>query len=189
MVNYQHHPRLRRAAALICAGEVVAYPTEAVWGLGCHPSNRHALERVLRLKRRDPAKGLILVAADMAQLDFLLCHLSADQISTLQATWPGPVTWLVPHRGAVSKLVCGRHDTVAVRVSAHPVVSALCRLVGGPIVSTSANPQGLVPARYSYRVRQYFADSVYYAPGQVGLQAKPSEIRDLESGRVVRAGI
>lgn len=186
MFDYCAHPRLHIAARHLTRGGVVAYPTEAVWGLGADPFNRHAVASILDLKKRPSSKGVILVAASAAQFDFILQHLSSAQRRTLAASWPGPRTWLVPHNGKVPEWICGRFDTVAIRVSAHPVVRALCQTVGCPIVSTSANPQGLAPARYGYRARQYFAGRVEYAPGQVDLNAKPSEIRDLVSGQAIR---
>lgn len=186
MLNYRAHPQVQLAAHHILSGGVVAYPTEAVWGLGADPFNRHAVATILELKQRPVSKGLILVAASMAQFDFILQRLPAAQVRTLEASWPGPRTWLVPHFDSVPAWISGQFDTVAIRVSAHPVVCALCEAVGGPIVSTSANPQGLAPARYGYRARQYFAGKVEYAPGQVDLSANPSVIRDLTSGRTVR---
>lgn len=167
-------------------GGVIAYPTEAVWGLGADPFNFHAVEKILSLKQRPQAKGLILVAASMQQFDFVLRFLTDEQRRILAASWPGPRTWLVPHNGQIPEWICGRFDSVALRVSSHPVVRALCKTWGGPIVSTSANPQGLSPARFGFRAREYFGPQVFYAPGQVNLLANPSEIRDLLSGRVLR---
>lgn len=186
MLDYEAHPRLRQAADHLLGGGVVAYPTEAVWGLGADPFNRHAVEHILTLKQRPVDKGVILVAASIDQIQFILEPLSEQQQATLAASWPGPRTWLVPHGDRVPSWIHGRFDSVAVRVSAHPLVQALCRRVGGPIVSTSANPQGLKPARHGYRARQYFGRQVEYAPGQVDLTANPSVIRDLLSGRIVR---
>lgn len=183
---YRAHPRIGRAAREVARGGVIAYPTEGVWGLGANPFNRHAVARVLELKGRSAGKGLILVAARQEQFDFILRHLDAEQRARLAASWPGPNTWLVPHAGAVPSWISGAHATVALRVSAHPVVRALAELTG-PLVSTSANPQGLPPARQAYRARQYFADQVFYAPGQVFRHARPSTIRDLATDRLVRA--
>lgn len=166
---------------------MVAYPTEAVWGLGADPFDAAAVGFVLALKKRDPGKGLILVGSHERQFRFLLQSLSEQQRTKLRMSWPGPNTWLVPHMGRVPEWICGRFDTVAVRVSAHPVVCALCDAFGGPIVSTSANPQGLPPPRFVYRARRYFGDNVYYVPGQVDQNANPSIIRDLRTDRVVRA--
>lgn len=185
-MNYRFHPSIRHAARHIASGGVIAYPTEGVWGLGADPRNRHAVQTILDLKRRPVSKGVILVAAAMYQFEFILRHLDANQRDVLAAGWPGPNTWLVPHYDEVPHWICGDHPTVALRVSAHPVVRALCELTG-PLVSTSANPQALPPARTGFKARSYFGDQVFYVPGQVNQNAKPSTIRDLLTGALVRA--
>jgi len=181
------HPRLKRCVHTLAQGGVVAYPTEAVWGLGCDPFNRHGVEAILQMKQRPVHKGLIMVAASMDQIGFLLENLTQTQREQMQQSWPGPVTWLVPHHGLVPSWVSGNSEAVAVRVSAHPVVRSLCIAYGGPIISTSANPQGLAPARDVLRARRYFRKQpLSYSPGVVGRSERPSEIRDLISGRVLR---
>lgn len=137
--------QLVMAAKVLSAGGVIACPTEAVWGLSCEPFDRSAVERLLQLKQRPVSKGLILLAACEAQVEFLLQDLPLPQRATLRASWPGPVTFLVPHRGRVPAWVTGEHDSVAVRVTDHPGMVALCRAYGGPVVSTSANPGGRLP--------------------------------------------
>ena len=124
----------------------------------------------------------------MSQLAFLLRDLPQEQRDTLAASWPGPATWLVPHRNRVQPWVHGEHDTVAVRVSAHPVVRDLCRAWGGPLVSTSANPAGSQPPIAAFQVRRYFGASLdSLLPGAVGAAGRPTGIRDLATGRVIRA--
>lgn len=180
-----HH--LQAAVTALSLGGVVACPTEAVWGLSCDPENEDAVSRVLELKDRPVGKGLILVAASEAQVEFLLSELSAEQRQTLSDSWPGPATWLLPHGGLVPSWVCGSHATVAVRVSGHPAVSALCAAWGGPLVSTSANPAGARPARELYQVRRYFGFGLdYLLPGRVGVAQRPTGIRDLFSGQIIR---
>lgn len=175
------------AARIVATGGVIAYPTEAVWGLGCDPGDADAVARLLALKQRDPAKGLILVAAEIGMFAPLLAGLAPALRRRLEATWPGPVTWLVPHCGRAPAWIAGRHATVALRVSAHPVVVRLVRAVGTPLVSTSANPAGRRPARNALDVHRYFADAVdYLLPGTTGGHQQPTEIRDLETGAVVR---
>ncbi|GEN24154.1 threonylcarbamoyl-AMP synthase [Halomonas cupida] len=169
-------------------GGVIAYPTEAVWGLGCDPFHRTALTRLLALKQRDPAKGVILVAADMDQFAPWLEGLSDQQLDTLAASWPGPNTWLVPDNGHTPALVRGDHDRVALRVSDHPGVQALCRAFGGPLVSTSANHAGEPPAMSEAQIRQFFADELdAIVPGALGGNPRPSTIRDLLSGTTLRS--
>ena len=185
-MDWHLHPRVRRAARRLARGDVVAYPTEAVWGLGCDPFDEPAVRKILTLKHRQAKKGLILVAADIAQFEFILRGLDPSLREKLEQSWPGPVTWLVPHRQRISPLLSGEHKTIALRVSAHPLVKALCEIFGGPVVSTSANPQGLPPARSQLQARRYFGGKVYYLAGPLGGSKTPSVIRDLISDKVVR---
>ena len=176
------------AAAVLKSGGLVAYPTEAVWGLGCDPWNQVSVERLLALKQRDRAKGLILVAAGGEQLEPWLRVLDADQRKRVCTIAAHPTTWLIPDPAeAAPAWIRGEHTGVAVRISEHPGVVALCRAFGGPLVSTSANPSGSPAARNRLAVQQYFGAAVdCYLPGEVGSAAGPSIIRDLISGKVLR---
>lgn len=181
-------PSLRVAVDILQAGGVVAYPTEAVWGLGCDPDDPLACRRLLQIKQRPAAKGMILVAAAMEQLDRLLAPLPATWRQTLSQHWPGPVTFLIPDpQQCIPWWIKGEHDKVAVRVSAHPTVAALCRGFDGPLVSTSANRAGRPPVRSRIRLmRQFRGDIDFVVPGRLGAQAQPSRIIDLASGDVLR---
>lgn len=175
------------AVRTVAAGGVIAYPTEAVYGLGCLPDDR-PISRLLRLKQRSPRKGLILVAASTEQLLPFVTFPDAATRRQVVATWPGPVTWLLPVRPGVSSWLRGAHATLAVRVSAHPVVQALCRYTG-PLVSTSANRAGAEPARDVSRVRAGLGRSLdYVLAGRVGDSRRPTAIRDAVSGALIRAG-
>lgn len=171
------------------AGGVIAYPTESVWGLGCDPWRPEAVARLWGIKRRDPGKGLILIAGEWAHVAPWLQELDDLQQQLLRASWPGPVTWLVPVLEEFPVWLRGRHDSIALRVSAHPGVKALCHAFGGPLVSTSANHAGEPAARSIFEVRQRFGDDLdYILPGRLGGLARPTEIRDLRSRRIIRAG-
>jgi len=184
----RYNPRIQRAAQLMRAGGVVAYPTEAVWGLGCDPNNPQAVARLLAMKQRAWQKGLILLGADQAQFAPLIDRLDSGLRARLEQTWPGPVTWLVPAAGLVPEWVTGRFSTVALRVTDHPVAAALSRAFGGPIISTSANPQGREPARDRLCLRRYFPNQLdHITPGSLGGRQSPSEIRDLVTDTVVRS--
>ena len=167
---------------------VIAYPTEAVWGLGCNPWSEFAVDTILALKQRPMHKGLILVAASVEQINFLLDPLPAEVRERAQQHWPGPVTCVVPdvHR-QIPDWVRGDHDTIAVRVSAHPLVQQLCRLAGMPLVSTSCNPAGREPARAPWQVRRYFPDGIdLMVSGNLGESRQPSTIIDITTGRKLR---
>lgn len=179
--------KIRQARRIIEAGGVIAHPTEAVYGLACNPANSSAVWRVLRLKQRSPEKGLILVASNLAQLEpyILLSDILREKVTQ---SWPGPVTWLIPARSGISSLLTGAHSTLAVRVSAHPVVQALCKECNHPLISTSANRQSSPPARSAFAVRRIFKQELdFVLQGDVDLAASPTEIRDATTGKIIRS--
>lgn len=179
------------AVACLQQGGVIAYPTEAVWGLGCDPWNHKAVQRLLALKRRPEHKGLILVAANEQQIAPLLAGLSPVLRQRLHDSWPGRVTFVIPDPdGWAPGWIRGSHASVAVRVSAHPQVRSLCLRWGGPLVSTSANRSGEPPGTDRATVVQQLGDRLdWITQGQTGSDATPSSILDLVSGRVIRAAV
>lgn len=182
---------ITQATKALQAGKVIAYPTEAVFGVGCDPDNQAAIEALLELKQRPVEKGLILIAATYEQLlDYIdESQLSAEQIAQVKATWPGPVTWVMPVKSSVLKAVTGQFDSVAVRVSDHPIVQELCLAFGKPITSTSANLTTLPPCRTQEEViEQLGLDKVTLVEGKVGGLDKPTQIRDARSEKVLRQG-
>jgi L-threonylcarbamoyladenylate synthase len=169
-------------------GGIIAYPTEGVWGLGCDPFNEKSVKKVLRLKDREVDKGLVLVASDLGQIENLVQPLPINARNLLEAACPGPDTWLIPDTNqAIPSWIKGNFDTVAVRVSQHPLVKSVCNKVG-LLVSTSANPAGSEPALSQEDVERYFGDKdILIVPGELGGQQKPSRIRDLLSQEVIRS--
>jgi len=185
----------RLAASRLREGGVIAYPTEAVWGLGADPGNSEACRRLLQIKSRPMEKGMILVAASQAQLASLLTPLTDAQRERLTSGWAaqathGPLTFLVPDPlDQVPLWVKGSHSGVALRVSDHFAVRALCEAFGGPVVSTSANTAGRPPARSRHEVETMFGARLdHVMPGSVGDASQPSRIVDLLTGHEVRPG-
>jgi L-threonylcarbamoyladenylate synthase len=177
------------AARVLRGGGVIAYPTEAIWGLGCDPDNPQAAAQLLHLKQRDPAKGLILVASSIEQCSEYLDGISPEQLQTLQASWPGPHTFLVPDNGRARYWLKGEHDRIALRVSAHPVVRALCDAFGGPVISTSANISGQPPVDQAWKLKKHFKRGLDFClTGPLGGATKPSQITDLVTGQIIRQG-
>lgn len=168
-------------------GGILAYPTEAVFGLGCDPANPSAVMRLLVLKQRRVEKGLILVAASLQQLQPWVAAVPARLNRRLASSWPGPYTWLLPAAGHCPDWLTGGRDTLAVRVSAHPVVQRLCSATGSAIVSTSANRKGKPPARSCLELRLRFPAGIDYClPGELGGLKQPTRIRDLVTDRIIR---
>lgn len=174
----------------LTSGNVVAYPTEAVFGLGCDPDNETAVNRLLELKKRSWEKGLILIAADYQQLTRYIDEraLSQQQKEAMFATWPGPVTWVIPAKSTTPCWLTGTFSSLAVRVSAHPLVRALCRRYGKPLVSTSANLSGFPPCRSAQEVVAQFGHAFPVLHGETSGRRNPSEIRDALTGALIRQG-
>lgn len=180
---------IRKAARILHGGGVIAYPTEGVYGLGCLPLCLEAVERILQIKQRRMSRGLILVAADVEQLRPYVGTMPKHTWGDLERSWPGPVTWVVPAAHHAPAWITGGRDTIAVRVSAHPVVGALCRHADSAIVSTSANRSGRSPCRNRMVAMRSFGQLVdMIVPGETGGLDRPTEIRDARTGQVIRPG-
>ncbi len=175
---------ISRAADVLLGGGIITCPTDGVYGLSCMPDNSAAIDRLLRIKQRDPARGLILIAASKEQLQDWI-DMPVEKIP--DANPSQPITWIVAAAPSVSTLIRGDHDKVAVRVTTNPVARALCEAVDSPLVSTSANIVGEAPARNRFILRRKFAGCVdYVVPGDCGPATGPSEIRNLSTGEVLR---
>lgn len=176
-----------RGARCIARGGVIAYPTEGVWGLGCDPYRRCAVERIYRIKQRPAGKGLILIAHDPAALQPLLAPLPDEAWQKVCASWPGAVTWVLPAAADAPRWLTGGRGSIAARVTAHPIARGLCERFGGPMVSTSANKSSHRPARSALQVRLRLGplvDSI--VPGATGGRHRPTPIYDAISGACLR---
>ena len=179
-----------QAVKVLRQGGVIAYPTEAVYGLGCDPQNLSAVKNILALKNREKEKGLILVASDLEQFKPYISPLDQSIEEKLVKSWRDSnkaITWLVPVKDSVSVYLKGQFDSLAIRVSKHPVVKELCEKFGGAIVSTSANIATQESARTSEQVKQIFENEIdFIVEGETNLNAQPSEIRDALTDEIIR---
>jgi L-threonylcarbamoyladenylate synthase len=181
---------LAAAVDALHAGGVIAYPTEAVYGLGCDPRNEHACKRLFALKQRPMGQGVLLIAAEFGQLApyIDLAATPAAALARAEASWPGPHTWIFPRATGVPAWIAGSHAGIALRITAHPPAAQLCRAFGGALVSTSANRHGEAPALTTQDVRTAFGDALAaILNGVVGGLERPTPIRDAISGEVVRS--
>jgi len=178
---------IKQAIHTLQQGGVIAYPTEGVYGLGCDPFNETAVRRLCQLKQRDVAKGLILISHNWSTVEPWIQPLAADTFKKIQATWPEPNTWVIPAQTHAPAWIRGEHHSVAIRITAHPLAKALCKAYGKPIVSTSANPAGLPPAKTAAEVKQYFGAEVdIILEGAVGELQGPTPMWDAVTGKQLR---
>ncbi len=173
------------ALTILNQGKILAYPTEAVYGLGCCPFDQKAVGHLASLKGRSLDQGFILLISDWTQLDPLIQVQPSFVMDRVRATWPGPVTWIFPKSEIVPDWISGKHGGVAIRMTAHPIARALCSV--GPIVSTSANRSGMTPAVDERSIRAQFSEGIDAClVGDLGGALQPSEIHDLLTGKQVR---
>ncbi|MCP5180006.1 MAG: L-threonylcarbamoyladenylate synthase [Pseudomonadales bacterium] len=176
---------LARAVRVLRRGGVVLHATEGVWGLACDASDTTAVSRILTIKRRAATKGLILIGGLAAAFADELAGLDPTQRELIEASWPGPVTWILP-TGRFSPLVTGGTGSVAVRVPGHEQARCLAMAFGRPLVSTSANVAGRPAATRSWQAVRAVGTLVdYVLPGATGGRRGASEIRR-PGGVVVR---
>lgn len=179
--------RIAKAVQIIRQGGIIAYPTESVYGLGCDPFNQAAVLRLLQIKQRSVTQGLILIAHDWACIEDLIKPLAPEVLQRVRATWPGPVTWLLPASEKVPAWIRGEHGSVAIRLTAHPLATRLCKAWGKALVSTSANRSTQPPLRNALSVKREFDGEIdYILTGAVGNLANPTPIIDALSDTTIR---
>lgn len=176
------------AAAALASGGIVAHALEGVWGLACDPFNLAAVRRLLRLKRRPPSKGLIVIAATPEAFTAELDGLPPAMRTAVLDSWPGAETWILPSRRFPALVTGGGPKAgVAARVPGHEQARRLAAAFGGPIVSTSANMRGRPPAVTELQVRSALRRKVdCVLSGAIAGRRGPSRIRDVRSGAVLR---
>ncbi len=177
---------IRKVRAHLRGAGIIAYATESCYGLGCDPCNARAVRRLLQLKSRSQSKGLILIADRFSRLRRYVLPPTAEQSVQLDQTWPGPHTWLMPVSRHAPRWLRGRHESIAVRVTAHPAAARLCRTLGKALISTSANRAGLKPLKTYAACAKAFGQSVLVLPGRIGGRKTPSTIQHLLTGKIIR---
>jgi len=180
-----------RAAELLRSGRLVAYPTETFYGLGADPRNTAAVERVFEAKGRPDRMALPLIAADEAAVLLCVRELPDSARRLAAAFWPGPLTLVLTASPDLPPRLLGGGHTVGVRISPHPIASALARASGGPIVATSANRSGLPAPSSALEVDEALGEGVsLILDGGLTTGGVASTVLDLTADppRVVRSG-
>lgn len=170
-------------------GGIIAYPTEAVFGLGCDPDNEEAIKKLLALKCRPKSKGLILLAANYSQLLPYLddTKIPQDKRYAVLSRWPDGITQVVPKNDGISSWLCGDFNSIAVRVTSQPDVVALCNQVNKPIVSTSANLSGEPAAKRWQDISPALSEQIdFIIKGETLGYQQPSTIIDALTGETFR---
>ncbi len=179
---------LNRYVRAIARGAVFAYPTDTIWGFGCHPLSATGVVRILAIKRRSAAKGLILLAS---RLDYAEPFVTLDAAARDALARPAaqPTTFLVPASADCPPWLTGAHPTIALRITDHPLIERLCDGIEAPLVSTSANRAGGPTVRNYLQARRRFgAELDFVVAGYAAGSGRPSTIRSLADGAIIRGG-
>lgn len=184
-INHAAYPNLAAAINTLRTGGIIAYPTEAVFGLGCDPLNQSAVDKILTIKKRPIHKGLLLISHDWSTLTPWIARDFWPNLASLTAN--KPTTWLVPKQGSVPTWISGEFSSIGVRIIQHPLIETLCKRYRKPIISTSANVSNQPECKTLLETRLRFKENIdHYVAGKVGEYSRPSQIIDAVSGRVLR---
>ena len=179
---------IAKAITVLRNGGVIAYPTEAVYGLGCDPFNEAAVKRIATIKNRSLDKGFIVIASEWQQVTQLITTIDPQIKQRILANPVAVTTWIIPVKSSVPDWIRGTHQSLAIRITQHPTAKAICDAFGAAIISTSANRSGEAPIRDFSELEQTFIKKVdYFVTGNLGKQSKPSEIRDAISNQILRS--
>ena len=168
------------------SGEVIGYPTEAVYGIGCDPWNQSSVEKIAKIKGRKNSQTFLMVASSIGQLtDLIDISKLSPQVAS---SWPGHTTWLIKAKENVPYwLQDEQTNKVGIRISNHPLVIELCNAFGKPIISTSANVSGKEEIKNQQEfIRTFSSDINYLVDGDLGDYDETSVIIDMETNKKIR---
>lgn len=189
-VSRRDDEALATAAAVLADGGIVVYPTETLYALGTDACNPLALRRLIELKARERGKPVAVLIGGVEMLRDLATEISPEAVTLMRRFWPGPLTLVLRAHASVAPALTGGGDGIGVRLSSHPLATALVRALGRPVTAPSANPAAGRPPVRADEARAYFGSRVdYYLDGGTLAGEPASTVIDLRAGlNVIREG-
>ena len=197
-MNEKRADTLIEALAALRRGEVIAFPTETLYGLGADALNAQAVEKVFQLKGRDPANPIPVLVADRAMLALVVTDVPTVAEQLIGAFWPGPLTIVLPAEASIPRPLINSSGRVGVRISSQPIANELVRGLGHPLTATSANPSGKAPARTIQQARAYFPQDIEVfidggelqsRTGSTVVEIAGDRVRIIREGDIVKAAL
>lgn len=182
---------IEKAVEYLEKGEVIAYPTETIYGLGADVLNRKAVKKIYDLKARDYGLPISILVANIAMLRGYVKDVPDRALPLMRKFWPGALTILFPANEKIPKGLVTNTGRVGIRISSHPVASALVEKFGKPITTTSANLSGFPPSLSVKHIQKYFGDRIpCIIDGGECEPTRGSTVVDVgeETMRIIRAG-
>ncbi len=176
---------LAQAVAALNRGGVIVFPTETLYGLGADALNSAAVEKIYRLKGRDPSSPIPVLVADQKMLLSLVGAIPVVAGKLMERFWPGPLTLVLPARKEIPKPLLNAAGGIGVRISSQPIATRLVKALGRPLTATSANPSGQAPARTVEVARNYFAAKIdFYVDGGALASKSGSTVAEVVGHRI-----
>lgn len=148
------------AAHLLSQGEIVAIPTETVYGLAANAFDENAVRKIFEIKKRPLNHPLILHCADIGQLKKYVLEIPTQAVQLMHAFSPGPITFILKKKDTIADYITANKHTVAVRIPAHPITQKLLSTIPFPLVAPSANPYGSISPTQAFHVEKFFANEI-----------------------------
>jgi L-threonylcarbamoyladenylate synthase len=146
--------------AILKKGGICAYPTETFYGLGVDVTNEHAIKRLFDIKRRDYGNPVAVIVSDRNMLASIVSDIPEKALLLMDLFWPGPLTILFNTNKKISKRLTTNTGKIGIRISSHPVATALVRELGRPLTTTSANLSGFPSSQTLRHLKSYFGDKI-----------------------------
>lgn len=184
-INPQHpEPRkIQRAVAALNAGELIAYPTDTVYGLGCDLLNKAAVEKLYQIKRMPETQPLALICVDLSDIArYVVIDNAAYRL--LKRLLPGPYTCILPATREVPKIIAPKRKQVGIKVPDHPVPRAIAEALGRPLISTTACRYNSEPLQYPSDIAETFPDLALILDGGPG-GVVPTTVLDMTESQIV----
>ena len=175
--------RVRLAAQYLKVGGVISHPTDTIQGLACLPNFEQSMQRILQLKRRSTNKGLILLASNVSYFANYVDDVS--QLNKIKVS-DTPTTYLLKANQKTSKLLTGRFDTIAIRLTNDPLITKLCQASNSALVSTSANTSGKNSATSVLELNVFFKQELDFIITPQNYNNPASKIINLQTGERIR---
>lgn len=182
---------IEKAVEFLKAGEVIAYPTETIYGLGADLFNPKAIKKIYDLKRRDYGLPISILVSDIEMLKTVVEIVPKEALPLIRKFWPGPLTICMPASNNIPKSLISNTNKVGLRISSHPISSALVHAFGKPVTTTSANLSDFPPSLNIKHIQSYFGDKLKcIVDGGECTPTKGSTVVDVseESMRIIRDG-
>ncbi|MBL6685966.1 MAG: Sua5/YciO/YrdC/YwlC family protein [Methylophilaceae bacterium] len=178
--------RNHRLKRYIINGNIILYPTESCFGIGCDPSNFFSIQKIKKIKKRNLKKNFLLIGSNMQEFKKYIIEIKNKDLKELYSKWPGPHTWVVDAKKNTSPWLSSSQKKIAIRIPSFSLCHKLTKGIGMALISTSANESGKRSIKNYRQACRFGNGRVKIIKGVIGGMKKPSTIQDFTSKQILR---